>query len=120
MKASEIYEEITRRILDLLDKGTVPWRIPWRAEWPQNLFTKHRYAGINYVLLTNAGFGSPYWSTKDQIYKYGGRVRRGQETKPPAFLQAVDLLRARRDSNSLPLVRSLAGSPSQRSLVVRK
>ena len=71
----EAYEAVTNRILELLDKGVIPWRKPWRSGWPHNLFSKREYRGINVFLLVNAGFGSAGWATANQIRKHGGRVR---------------------------------------------
>ena len=78
----EAYEAITTRILELLDRGEIPWRKPWRSGWPHNLFSKREYRGINVFLLVNAGFGSAGWATANQIRKHGGRIRVDQLEKP--------------------------------------
>jgi antirestriction protein ArdC len=82
LSARDAYETITRRILELLDKGVVPWRQPWRSGWPHNLFSKRDYRGINVFLLVNAGFGSAGWATANQIRKHGGRIRVDQLERP--------------------------------------
>src|ERR1017187_2690280 len=78
----EAYEAVTNRILELLDKGVIPWRKPWRSGWPHNLFSKREYRGINVFLLVNAGFGCAGWATANQIRKHGGRIRVDQLEKP--------------------------------------
>ena len=69
------YDQITARLLDLLEHGTIPWRKPWRGGIPANLFTKKEYRGINTLMLGWAKFASPYWATERQIEDRGGFVK---------------------------------------------
>ena len=46
-----VYEIVTARILEQLEKGVVPWRKPWRAELPCNLISGKPYRGLNVFLL---------------------------------------------------------------------
>lgn len=78
LSPQQIYEAVTSRILELLDKGRIPWRKPWVGGWPHNLFSKREYRGVNAVLLANTGFGSAGWATENQIRKHGGRIKIGQ------------------------------------------
>ena len=67
----DIYQEVTDRIVGLLEAGTVPWRSPIRrkggAGGPTNLHAGKPYRGINVVLLAvramERGFASDYWLT---------------------------------------------------------
>lgn len=89
----DIYQEITDRILKLLDKGTVPWKNPIRRGngngWPKNLDSKNPYRGINVFLLGirawESGFGSDYWMTFRQAAKLGGQVRKGEKATMVTF-----------------------------------
>lgn len=76
------YDLVTQQILALLEKGTVPWRQPWRSSCPTNLFTQREYRGVNVFLLACQGFKSPYWATEKQIESHGGEVRWGQIDEP--------------------------------------
>lgn len=82
----KIYQMITDRILDLLAKGVVPWRKPWRgkAGLPRNLVSGKAYRGINVFLLSCWG-GSPWWLTLKQANELGGRVRKGAKGLPVIF-----------------------------------
>ena len=75
----DVYAAITRRIMDALAQGVVPWQWPWDAQQgrPRNLVTDKPYRGINLWLLVMAG-GSPFWLTYKQAQRIGGQVRKGE------------------------------------------
>lgn len=88
---SEIYQNITHRILDALMFGTVPWRKPWRNQpncgAPANVVSKRRYSGINPLLLDlvamSRGFDSRWWGTFQQWEALGAHVKkRPADVKP--------------------------------------
>ena len=87
--SQRIYQLVTDRILDLLEKGVVPWKRPWRATGipvpPSNLVSRRPYRGINVFLLIAQHFGSPYWVTFKQALDLGGHVRRGERGTPIVF-----------------------------------
>ncbi|APZ95861.1 ArdC family protein [Fuerstiella marisgermanici] len=82
----DIYQEVTDRILELMDAGTVPWRSPIRRRggdgWPRNLQSRKPYRGVNVFLLAveamQRGFSSDYWLTFKQALAKGGNVRKGE------------------------------------------
>jgi antirestriction protein ArdC len=79
----DVYREITGRILDSLEAGTVPWRRPWRDFGMQRNYSSGRpYRGVNQLLtqLTQQahGYGSPFWLTYRGAQRAGGNVRRGE------------------------------------------
>ncbi|MHC4718258.1 MAG: ArdC family protein [Planctomycetota bacterium] len=78
---SKVYDYVTERILEHLEKGTVPWRKPWAGgdEAPKNLISKKGYRGINPFLLACAGYSSPWWMTYKQAAQLGGQVRKGEK-----------------------------------------
>lgn len=78
------FEKITSRIIDELDKGVVPWRKTWKGghgpnSSPKNFVSKKPYRGINYIMLSMAGYSSPYWLTFNQAKKCGGSVNKGEK-----------------------------------------
>jgi antirestriction protein ArdC len=75
---SSVYDIVTERILAELEKGEIPWRKPWRTLPPANLVSKRTYRGINFFLLSLAGYGSQYWLTYRQAQTLGGNVRKGE------------------------------------------
>jgi antirestriction protein ArdC len=91
MKAN-LYDQITERIVALLEKGTVPWRKPWTAQTglPRNLITKKPYRGINTLLLHAMHYESPYWLTFRQALELGGHVRKGEKSCPVVFWKQLE------------------------------
>lgn len=88
----DVYQIITDQILEALDKGTVPWRRPWRggsAGRPKSLATRKPYNGVNVWLLTMAaqaaGYNSPYWTTYKKAQELGGQVRKGEKSTVAVF-----------------------------------
>lgn len=107
MSVSLAYDVVTDRLIDVLEKGTVPWRQPWLADvdHPRNLDGR-LYRGVNVWLLLAQRYGSPYWLTFNQVKQRGGYVRRGERATPVVFwkqLQVAD--QDREDIRTIPLLR---------------
>jgi antirestriction protein ArdC len=79
---TSVYEIITSRILDALDRGIVPWRKGWIGGRTGNIPRNIRgtaYRGINLWLLSMLGYESPYFLTYKQAVALGGKVTAGQK-----------------------------------------
>lgn len=85
MNRYTIYQMVTDRIVEQLEKGVVPWEKSWVSVGgiPRNLITNFAYKGINRFLL--AGFDNPYFITFNQLKKIGGRVRKGEKASMIVF-----------------------------------
>ncbi|MEW6775056.1 MAG: ArdC-like ssDNA-binding domain-containing protein [Bdellovibrionota bacterium] len=90
--SGKVYEIITDRIIEQLEKGVAPWRKPWNAEqgFPRNLVTGKPYRGVNVFLLHAAGFESPYFLTFKQARQLGGHVRKGERGLPVIFWNWIE------------------------------
>ena len=68
------YQEITDLVLAELEKGSCPWREPWRAAGPpRSISTGKRYGGVNVLLLGMSGrHASPFFGTYKAIAELGG------------------------------------------------
>ena len=75
---ANVYEIVTDRILEALDRGTVPWRKPWSVGVPRNAVSNRPYHGINTVLLGMSPYSDPRWLTYKQAGNLGGYVRKGE------------------------------------------
>jgi len=86
---ASLYQEITDKIIDQLERGCVPWVQPWRKTgvnagvgMPRNAATGRRYSGVNILLLWGAviehGFAGQSWLTFRQALGLGGNVRKGE------------------------------------------
>jgi antirestriction protein ArdC len=84
-QCGSVYEIVTARILEQLERGVVPWRRPWRAELPVNLVSGKPYRGLNIFLLGSQGYGSRYWLTFNQAAKLGGHIRKGERSSLVTF-----------------------------------
>lgn len=92
-KRGSVYDQITERIIALLEKGTVPWRKPWNAQsgFPRNLVSKKPYRGVNVFLLHAMSYESPYWLTFRQAQELGGSVRKGEKACPVVFWKQLEV-----------------------------
>jgi antirestriction protein ArdC len=86
---SNLYDEITGKIIAELEAGRFPWVQPWGTSaakaslsLPQNASTHRAYSGINVLILWGAvverGFPTQSWITYRQAFALGGNVRRGE------------------------------------------
>lgn len=84
---TNLYEQITNRIIAELEAGRLPWVQPWESAkasigMPYNAVSARRYSGINILTLWDAivsrGFASHAFLTFRQTIALGGNVRRGE------------------------------------------
>src|SRR5438094_7585980 len=82
----KVYEIVTEKIIFQLEQGVIPWRKPWaQIGNPVNLPTGRHYRGINVMLLSCAGYSSPYWMTYKQAQEMGGHVCKGEKSTLVVF-----------------------------------
>jgi len=98
----DLYQEITDRIVEALEKGVAPWVRPWSekadASWrsrslPYNGHTGHFYRGCNVLLLwcemQARGFDDPRFYSYKQAALRGGQVRRGEQGTSVVFFMPL-------------------------------
>lgn len=72
-----VYQIVTSRIIDQLEKGTIPWKQPWMRIGGQvgayNRVTKKSYSILNQMLLMEKGAGE--YATKKQWQSLGGQIK---------------------------------------------
>ncbi len=80
-KRIDFYRVVTRRIINQLQQGEIPWRRTFKHPYigfAQNYYSGHRYKGINWLLLNlMTSHEVPFYLTWNQIQKLGGNVLRG-------------------------------------------
>jgi len=90
----DIYEMVNSLIIERLEKGVIPWQMPWKTETglPQNMVYKKVYRGFNFwFLLTVADkFGSPFFLTFNQVKELGGHVLKGEKGFPVVFWKILE------------------------------
>ena len=81
-------QEVTDRIIAMLEKGVAPWQKPWNpgeafVGIPFNPTSERAYRGGNAVYLMatalNRGYGDPRWMTYKQAAARDWQVRRGEK-----------------------------------------
>lgn len=86
---TNLYDEITARIIAELEAGHLPWVQPWGTigvaaslSMPRNAATGRGYSGINILILWGAvvarGYSCQSWLTFRQALSLGGNVRKGE------------------------------------------
>ncbi len=87
---TNLYDEITGKIIAELEVGSFPWVQPWGTAsakaplgLPRNAATGRSYSGINILILWGAvvqhGFPGQGWLTYRQAAALGGNVRKGEQ-----------------------------------------
>ena len=76
----DVYKLVTDRIIEPLEKGTVPWQRPWRtAGIPRNAITGRPYKGLNALMLACLGYEQNLFLTYSQVNKeLKGRIKQGE------------------------------------------
>ena len=79
--ANKVYEIVTSKIIDSLEKGIIPWKSPYAFNGHQNFASGYKYGSINSLLLSMDaqlfGYEYPFWATINQINNLGGKVKKG-------------------------------------------
>lgn len=97
-----VYELVTDRIIEQVEKGVAPWRKPWRSgvsvtfngkpvNGPINAKTGKAYRGINVILLGMSEFSDPRWLTYRQAQDLGGSVKKGEKGSIVVFWKWVEV-----------------------------
>jgi len=71
----DIYNMVTTRIIEQLEKGYIPWKKPWAncLDGAFNRISRRPYSLLNQLLLSRAG----EYATFKQWDQIGGKVKKG-------------------------------------------
>lgn len=76
-----VYEIVTTKILEQMEKGIIPWQRPWSTQGRAiNYVTRKEYRGINRLLLTAGEF-----LTFKQVQELGGHIKAGSKAYMVVF-----------------------------------
>jgi antirestriction protein ArdC len=76
----DTFDLITERVIEHLNRGTIPWRKQWTgAGIPRSVWTEKPFRNVNLVLLAMAGFQNNDFLTFKQINANGGSVKKGEK-----------------------------------------
>lgn len=84
MAKSDIYQEVTDKVIELMEAHGSNWCKPWSASGlssglPYSVTTKAAYSGINIILLWASGYTSSEWGTFKAWQAKGARVKLGEK-----------------------------------------
>ena len=82
-KQNGVYDIITERIIEEMQKGIIPWQRPWHGVkgGAISYTTRKPYSLLNQILLGRPG----EWLTWRQIHELGGRVKAGAKSGMVTF-----------------------------------
>lgn len=93
MANEQVYQMVTDRMLQLIDSGVIPWRMPWmrrggkcRDGMAYSRGTGKPYSLLNQLLLGKAG----EWLTFKQAQDAGGKVRKGEKARFVVFWKFLE------------------------------
>jgi len=96
----DVYTIATERIIEQVEKGTVPWRKPWTdAGFPTNVISKRRYRGINVMLLAMLGYEQNLFLTFKQVKELGATVIRGEKGHLVVYWNYIEREEAAKERN---------------------
>jgi antirestriction protein ArdC len=105
-KKSFNQDKVVTQIVELLEKGVIPWVKPWNNDGvaPHNGVTMHEYKGLNFFLTSFLHPEDTRFFTKNQFLKMGAWVPADQFKKstPIAYWQVTKKLTGELDPNGDP------------------
>lgn len=80
---TSVYEMVTNRIIEQLEKGVVPWQKPWTGvrSGAYNRISKKPYSLLNQMLLFHKG----EYATFNQWKNLGGHIKKGSKSEIVVF-----------------------------------
>lgn len=87
MAKINVYELVTERIIDELEKGIIPWNKPWTGtrNGAYSRSTGRAYSLLNQMLLRKPG----EYLTFNQCKEAGGKVKKGEKSSMVVFWKQV-------------------------------
>lgn len=90
MAKVNVYQMVTDRVIEKLEKGIVPWQKPWSGagisdDGAINYVTRKPYSLLNQMLLGRSG----EWLTFKQVKSLGGYVKKGAKAGMVVFFTTM-------------------------------
>lgn len=89
-KNFDLYQEVTNKIISILELGVAPWRRTWSTYGlAKNYINGHVYTGINFILMNNTEHNVPYFMTYNQVRTIGGKLKKGAKAEKVIYFNVV-------------------------------
>lgn len=99
MAKTNVYQIVTDRILEELEKGVIPWQKPWTGT---RSGAYSRSTGRAYSLLNQFLLGKPgEYLTFKQAQEAGGHVRKGEKASVAVFWKQIQVDDTDADGNEI-------------------
>ncbi len=86
----DLYQEVTDKMITLLEKGVTPWRCTWnKYGLARNYASGHIYRGINAFLMNLTPHPIPYFMSFKQAKSKGGKIRKGAKSEMVFFYKPL-------------------------------
>ena len=105
--SAKVYEIVTNRIIEELERGVCPWRKPWTGGrgGAYNRISRKPYSLINQMLLQHSG----EYATFKQWQSLGGKVRKGEKSEIVTFWKMIETETVKADGTTekkmIPMLR---------------
>ncbi len=90
-----IYETVTNRIIEQLERGVIPWQKPWQGSRSGafNRISKKSYSLLNQMLLKHEG----EYATFKQWSDLGGKIKKGEKAELIVFWKICPIEETKED-----------------------
>lgn len=100
--SNNVYQYVTDRIIDELQKGIIPWKKSWHGEKAINYITRKEYQGINLLLLPYPG----EYMTFKQVTELNGKVKKGEKSNMIVYYNWYIKDTGKKDNSNKPIIES--------------
>jgi len=89
--SKDMYQVVTNRIIEQLEKGVAPWRKTWSSYGlAKNYVSGKAYKGINMLLMNFfSPYSIPYYLSFKQAKELGGQVKKGAKAQQVIYFNVV-------------------------------
>ena len=84
---NKVYDYVTERIIQELEKGKIPWRKTWNGQEAINYISRKPYRGINTLLLPYPG----EYLTFKQVQEKKGKIKKGEKANMVVFFKMLEV-----------------------------
>lgn len=107
MSKFDVYEMVNKLIIERLEAGVIPWKMPWKTSggMPRNLISRKSYRGFNFIYLLSFGYEQPYFLSYKQAEDLGGHIRKGAKSIQVIFWKMLDRTKSDASVEKIPMLR---------------
>ncbi len=93
MKTEELREDVTNKVISLMEEHGSDWTRPWLSEHglPKNIISNNHYSGINIMLLAMKGMPTNEWATYKQWKEKDAQVKKGEKGTHIIFYKSIEI-----------------------------